>query len=123
MFARFLVVGAIAFVMDTGLTSILIAIGFHAALARIPAIAVAMTFAWLANRSFTYDVAHAGSVNEVGKYGLVAGTMAMLNYLVYATLIAFGLWHVAAIAIATAIQSLVSFHAYRKFVFDRKDKG
>ena len=117
MFLRFLFVGGSGFLIDAGGTYLLIALGIAPWLARIPAIAVAMIFTWVANRHFTYKVTTARSANEAIRYMVVAAVMALLNYLIYLALIEAGIAPVAAVTIATACQTLISFYSYRHFVF------
>ena len=117
MFLRFLMVGGSGFLIDAGLTYLGIAWGMAPWLARIPAIASAMAYTWLMNRCFTYRVATARSASEATRYALVALAMALLNYLIYVALVAGGLAPLAAVILATGCQTILSFHAYRRFVF------
>jgi putative flippase GtrA len=117
MFRRFLLVGGVGFVMDAGLTRLLIELGLAPWLARVPAILSAMTFTWLANRRFTYEVKTSRSANEALRYALVATTMTLVNYSIYVVLISLGIPPVAAITFATACQSVMSFLAFRHLVF------
>lgn len=117
MFIRFLIVGGAGFCIDAGLTYLLIQLTFAPWLARIPAIALAMVFTWLANRYFTYQVKRVRSASEAVRYAIVALCMALLNYLIYVVLVWYGVWPLAAVTLATACQTLLSFHAYRHFVF------
>ncbi|MDD4913565.1 MAG: GtrA family protein [Methylococcales bacterium] len=121
MFFRFLLVGGLGFVIDAGVTSLLIALGLAAPLlARIPGIMLAMTFTWLANRYFTYQVHTGRSVDEAMRYALVAGVMAGLNYSIYFLLVRYGVWPVLAVTMATACQTVVSFRSYQFLVFGEK---
>lgn len=117
MFLRFLLVGGSGFLIDVGITYLLILFGFPAWLARVPAIALAMTFTWLANRHFTYAVETARSTGEALRYASVAAAMAVVNYLIYYALVSHDIWPVAAVTIATACQTILSFHLYRHIVF------
>lgn len=118
MFVRFLLVGGSGFLMDVGLTFLLIHLGVAPWLARPPAIASAAMFTWLANRQFTYKVTSPKSTQEATRYALVATLMAALNYSIYLVLLRFSLAPVVAVTLATAIQTVVSFAAYRQFVFN-----
>jgi putative flippase GtrA len=120
VFFRFLLVGGSGFVIDAGLTYLLIRLTVQPWLARIPAILLAMAFTWLANRHFTYEVKREHSVNEAARYAIVAIVMAAGNYLIYLVLVDLGLWPVAAVTAATACQTIMSFHAYRYFVFSEQ---
>lgn len=117
MFIRFLLVGGVGFCIDAGLTYLLIQLTIAPWLARIPAIFLAMVFTWLANRYFTYRVTRARSTIEAMHYSIVALIMALVNYLIYIFLVRYGIWPVAAVTLATACQTMISFHAYRHFVF------
>lgn len=117
MFIRFLLVGGLGFCIDAGFTYLLVQLTIEPWLARIPAIFLAMSFTWLANRYFTYRVKKVRSTSEAMRYLLVALVMALFNYLIYFFLVRFGIWPVAAVTLATACQTLISFHAYRYFVF------
>lgn len=119
MFIRFLCVGGAGFCMDAGVTFLLIENGVAAWLARVPAILLAIIFTWLSNRYFTYKVDKPRSAREAARYLLVALTMALINYLIYLLLVDGGLWPVAAVTLATACQTILSFHAYRYFVFNQ----
>ncbi len=117
MFFRFILVGGSGFVVDVTLTYVLMLLNVEPWLARVPAIIVAMAYTWLANRCFTYKIKKARSITEVVRYGLVAVAMAMVNYLIYIVLLGYGLWPVAAVMVSTICQTIVSFHAYRRFAF------
>lgn len=116
-FGRFLLVGGTGFGIDVGITMVLIGLTGNAWLARIPAIATAMFFTWMLNRSFTFSVKSRRTSREAVRYLAVALLMALGNYVVYGILLKLAVWPVAAIAIATAIQAVGSFYGYRRFVF------
>ena len=118
MFMRFLLVGGLGFCIDAGATYLLIQLTIAPWLARIPAIALAMAFTWLANRYFTYKVNNPRSASEAMRYVMVAIFMALFNYTVYLVLVNRGLSPVVSITLATACQTVISFHAYRYFVFN-----
>lgn len=120
MFLRFLVIGGTGFLIDTAITFGLIRSGVDARIARLPAIATAMAFTWLANRQFTYATTEKRSLSEALRYVAVAAVMASLNYLLYVLLLKFGIWSIAAITIATLCQTVLSFHTYRYFVSTQK---
>lgn len=116
-FVRFLLVGGTGFVIDAGLTLLLIRAGLPAAWARVPAIAAAMVFTWLANRRFTYRVQARRSGAEALRYGAVAFVMALFNYLVYRLLLDAGVSALPAIVVATALQTCISYVAYKRLAF------
>ncbi len=117
MFVRFLVVGGSGFVIDAGLTWLFTLLHAEPWLARIPAVLIAMAYTWQANRHFTYRVGTARSAVEAMRYAMVAAVMAVINYLIYLILVTQGMWPVAAVTVATACQTVMSFFAYRQFVF------
>ena len=117
MFFRFLLVGGFGFIIDAGITYLLIEMAVDPWIARIPAIFMAMSFTWIANRYFTYQVKKAHSTKEALRYFCVAAVMVLFNYFIYGFLINYRVWPVAAVTIATLCQAIISFHAYRHFVF------
>lgn len=122
MFFRFLLVGGTGFLVDAGLTYLFVKLGVAPWLARIPAIALAALWTWLANRYFTYEVKAARSSAEALRYAAVAGVMAVVNYLIYLGGLRVGLPPLAAVTIATACQTVISFHAYRHLVFKTRSE-
>lgn len=119
-FLRFLVVGGCGFLVDAGITHLLVHVSFSPWLARIPAIGVAMGFTWLANRHFTYRVEVQPSTKEASAYFLVAFAMALANYGLYLVLVTIGLSPVLAVTVATGCQTVASFFGYNHFVFGEK---
>jgi putative flippase GtrA len=119
MFFRFLLVGGSGFLIDAGITYLLILLGLPPWLARVPAIALAMAYTWVANRHFTYEVVSARSIGEAIRYAFVAAAMALANYLIYFVLVSKGIWPLVAVTIATACQTILSFHLYRHIVFSK----
>jgi putative flippase GtrA len=118
-FIRFLLVGGTGFLIDAGLTLLLIRVGMAPWQARVPAILSAMAFTWLANRRFTYRHNEHATLAEAGRYAGVAAVMALGNYLLFIGLSAWSWPPLAAVIVATACQTIVSFWAYKSFVFRR----
>lgn len=118
MFLRFLLTGGVGFVIDAGLTYLLTKQGVQPWMARVPAIVLAMTFTWLANRYFTYRVKAARSATEATRYAAVAVAMAFANYLIYLFLVQNGLLPVMAVMFATACQTAISYYLYKHLVFN-----
>lgn len=110
-------VGGTGFLIDAGITLLLIQISLDPSFARIPAIGIAALFTWLANRYFTYEVKVSRTTGEAIRYAMVASAMAFINYTIYLILIQIGLLPAISIIIATALQTIISFHAYRRFAF------
>jgi len=117
MFLRFLLVGGAGFLIDAGLTWMLIVLGLRPWWARVPAILAAMAFTWLANRHFTYAIKSARTANEATRYFLTAIVMALMNYGIYVFLVNNGVMAVLAVALATGCQAVLSFYVYRDLVF------
>ncbi|MBK8359626.1 MAG: GtrA family protein [Comamonadaceae bacterium] len=96
----------------------LVRLAFHLTWPRIPAIALAMAYTWAASRHFTCDVKTGRTAGEALRYTIVAAAMALLNYIFYFVLTSNGVCGpVAAVTIATACQTILSFHLYRHIVF------
>ncbi len=119
LFFRFLLVGGSGFLIDAGITYLLNSLGLAPWLARIPAIALAMTYTWAANRHFTYGVRTGRTVGEALRYAAVAASMASINYIIYFVLVSNGFCTLVAITFSTACQTIVSFHLYRHIVYRR----
>lgn len=117
MFSRFLVVGALGFLVDAGLTHLLIILGLPALWARPPAILVAMIFTWATNRGYTFRSHSKSPVRELVAYALVAMIAFGLNWGIYAVAILAGSAPLPAIVLATLCQAGLSFLGYKKLVF------
>jgi putative flippase GtrA len=118
-FFRFLLIGGSGFLIDVGITYLLYSLGLSPWIARIPAIALAMTFTWAANRQFTYRVTTSRTVGEALRYATVAASMASINYIIYFVLVSNGISTLVAVTFSTACQTIVSFYLYRHFVFSK----
>ena len=116
-FFKFLVVGSIGFIIDSGISLGLIHIGLNSVAARPPAIFIAMTFTWLLNRRHTFKVKSAASFQEAVRYFLVALISAFLNFAIYYFLIINNFFPIIAIGISTIIVAIFSYFSYKKIVF------
>ncbi|MHA1157541.1 MAG: GtrA family protein [Alphaproteobacteria bacterium] len=119
-YAGFLASGGIAFLVDAGITTLLIHFaGFDPFTARIAGVLVAMVAAWLMHRRFTFNVSAPPSVAEFSRFATVAWSANLLNYIVYATiLIVFAaVWPLVALVISTAVAMSFSYLGYRRGVF------
>ena len=116
-FARFLCVGGAGFVIDAGLNQLLIHAGLSPLGSRVPAIAAAMAFTWLANRKLTFRTSGRPALPEALRYLAVALSMALFNFVLYGALVVAGLMPFLAVAMATAAQAVVGFFGYQKFAF------
>ncbi len=120
MFPRFLVVGSLGFLVDAGLTHLLIFLGLTPLWARPPAILVAMLFTWAANRRYTFRSHGERPARELSAYALVALAAFGLNWGIYAAAILAGLAPLPAIVLSTLCQTGFSFLGYKKLVFRPK---
>lgn len=116
-FLRFVIIGGLGFAVDAGLTLVLIQAGLQPWQARVPAILAAMACTWAANRRFTYQASKSRPLAEAGRYATVALVMACCNYALFIALVALGAPPFVAVVVATACQTVVSFWAYKRFVF------
>lgn len=121
-FLRFIVVGAVGFVVDAGVTLGLLASGLVGPFtARAVAIVLALLCTWFCNRNFTFGKSDHHVVREGVLYGSVGITSALLNYGVYsALLLSFPLLQpFFALVLASASATAYSYFGYARFVFRR----
>jgi putative flippase GtrA len=85
--------------------------------ARQPAIAAAALFTWLANRRATFAIRQRASVGELARYAAVASSAAVLNYGLYAGLIALYAPPLLSIVLATAVVAVFSYLGYKRLAF------
>ncbi len=129
---KFAFTGGLGFVVDVGVLSLLtVVFDMNPYLARVFAMATAMTVTWLINRRFTFKVHDKvtdarGLVAEGGRYGLVAVTAALVNYAVYAlTLYSLpreilgtaDLSPPVAAVVGSSVAMFVSYYGYSRFAF------
>ena len=116
----FLISGGGGFLIDAGLTHVLIGSGnFNPFLARIPAIMTAMAFTWLVNRGRTFGPSRHSLAVEGFRYWAVGITSAIVNYTIYSALMyrAPFLQPVVAVIFASLAAMAYSFFGYSRFVF------
>ncbi len=116
----FLISGSSAFLVDAAVLDLLVrTAGLHPLIARLFAIACAMTAGWLLHRRLTFAVAAPPTATEYGRYVSSAVLTATLNYGLYAALLL--LWptlsHLGALLGATAVTTVCSYVAMRYFVY------
>ena len=107
------------FVVDAGLTLLLIRAGAQPLFARPPAVLVAMLCTWLANRRFTFAIRARRNMIELSRYLAVAGLALALNLGIYSLLIVFDVAVWLSIVTATALQTCVTFLGYKNFAFQQ----
>ena len=124
---RYGIVGAAGFVVDAGLLSLLLgATALGPYLGRVVSFLAAGTLTWWLHRRFTFPAARRDRRSrQWARFLAVNGGGALLNYGIYAALVAgvpwFGRTPVAAVAIASAVALAVNFTANRFVVF--RDAG
>lgn len=118
-FARFAGVGGTGFVVDTGLTLLLIHRGIDPYTSRVFGIMFAMITTWRLNRALTFGASRTSQTSEGARYFIVAILAAMLSYAIYASLLIMfaGFPPALAIIIAVGTTTLVSFFGYSRFAF------
>ena len=117
---RFGIAGGIGFIIDAGLLALLLHLTpLGPFLARLIAIAVAMTATWSFNRAFTFGRSGHSLAVEGFRYGSVGMVTALLNYTLYSVLLISlpVMQPLAAMVLATAASMLFSFFGYSRFVF------
>ncbi|MGQ0455717.1 MAG: GtrA family protein [Hyphomicrobium sp.] len=120
--AGFVASGALAFAADaSALAALTSGLALDPLLARIPAIAFAITIAYFAHRRLTFSVSNPPSFREFAKFASVASGVAILNYAVYAGIIlAFdGVAPLVALLASSALAMIASFVGYCYGVFRR----
>lgn len=119
--ARFLVVGAIGFVIDGGLLNFLIWQGVNPYLARGISFPPAVTTTWYLNRVWAFATPAGGARRQYLRYIAVQIAGALGNYLIY-VIVLFVVAHtvdgvLAAFAVGSAGGLLINFVGARTFVF------
>lgn len=118
-FARFAGVGGTGFIVDTGLTLLLIHRGIDPFTARVFGIMFAMITTWRLNRALTFGASRTSQASEGARYFIVAILAAILSYAIYTILLISisGFPPALAIVIAVGTTTLASFLGYSRFAF------
>jgi len=89
-FSRFVIVGSVAFIIDAGLLRVFTTLGLDPYTGRALSVPPALLFGFIMNRRFTfrYDGSQRKRV-QLPKYAAVQGVGALINYSIYAVLVAF----------------------------------
>lgn len=120
--ALFLVAGAGGFLVDA---AVLVTLLHFTPLGPLPAraiaIATAMGFTFVFNRSFTFERTNRRVLAQSIRYGAVGTVTALVNYGLYCGLILTvpGLQPVAALVFASLAAMGLSFFGYSRLVFSR----
>lgn len=121
--ALFLVAGGGGFLTDALVLSALLHLtSLGPFLARAVAIATAMAFTFLFNRSFTFERSNRRLLSQGVRYGTVGIVTALFNYSLYTALLlgAPALQPLAALAMASVAAMGLSFLGYSRLVFTRR---
>ena len=120
---RFLVVGAIGFVVDGGILTLLHSLyDFSLLHARLVSFAAAVTVTWYLNRQHTFTASKdERAFQEWSRYAVVNSIGALLNlglflWLVYRFSI-LAAWPIVPLAIASAVALVVNFFVSRHLAF------
>jgi putative flippase GtrA len=123
----FLIVGALGFCVDVGVTVILAnGVGLSPYAARPPAVFLATIATFLLNRAFTFRVAGGDWRGELARYIVVVASGQALNYAVYAGALAlFALTRLnpgpaeiaSAVACGSGAAMFLTFAGFRFFAF------
>lgn len=117
--AAFALAGGTGFVVDAGLTEALVALGLSAYLARVIAVAAAMSVTYTINRRLTFGDRGGAAAGRPARYVAVSLLATAVNYLVFAAAIALigGLRPVIAVAAGTAVGMVINYIGYSRLVF------
>ena len=123
----FLIIGALGFCLDAGITVALVRrFGVPPLLARPPAFVVVTLLNFVLNRAFTFRSAQTAWLDALGRYALVCLAGLAVNYAVYAALLALAAWFGVAIspailtlfvACGTGAATALTFAGFRAFAF------
>ena len=119
LLARFVLVGGLGFLVDVGITLLLIEFGMDAFVSHVIAIPLAVLTTWRLNRAITFGASTTSQASEGVRYFAVAILVALLNYTIYAGLLVSipSIPPGIAILIATSFATVFSFLGYRLFAF------
>lgn len=117
--AAFAFAGGTGFVVDAGLTEALVAFGVSPYLARVAAVAAAMSVTYAINRRLTFGDRGGAASGRPARYVAVSLVATGVNYLVFAAVIAMasGLRPVFAVAAGTAVGMVINYIGYSRLVF------
>ena len=118
-FGTFAFVGTVGFIVDIGMTLLLVATGLNPFWARVFGIAIAMVTTWRLNRTMTFGASTTSQTSEGIRYFAVALFFATVNYAIYAALLLLipVVTPAIAVLISVGFASSLSFFGYRYFAF------
>jgi putative flippase GtrA len=114
--------GGVGFVADAGMLALVLAITpLGPLVGRVIAIGFAMTVTWIFNRTLTFGKSQHSLASEGARYSGVGIAAALINYAIYAGLLALfpKLYPVLAVAAASLAAMAFSWAGYSRFVFGR----
>jgi len=120
---RFIIVGAIGFLVDAGILTIMHSVfEFSLLHARLCSFATAVTVTWYLNRQHTFfDRKDTRVVHEWGRYAVVNSIGALLNLGIFLWLVyrftALASWPIIPLAIGASIALVFNFFASRHLAF------
>ncbi|SRR5579885_1031685 len=120
---RYLVVGALGFLVDGGVLTVEVhGFGLDPILARGPSFLAAVTVTWLANRTHTFaGLRRHSAAAEYRRYVTTQTLGAMVNLAVYALALGVSAWcarvPVAGLALGSAVGLTVNYALARRYVF------
>ena len=127
--AWFAVGGVIGFIVDAGIVHVLVRrTGWNPYLARVLSFLVAASVTWAWNRTFTFaHRRHLRAGAEWSRWVTMMGGGALLNYAIYAVLVAcvamVQRWPVLGVAAGSVVAAMVNFFAARAVVFGKPEKS
>ena len=125
---RFIVVGAIGFVVDGGILTLLHSLyDFSLLHARLVSFAAAVTVTWYLNRQHTFGASKdALAIHEWSRYAVVNGIGALLNLGLFLWLVyhfsVLAAWPIIPLAMAASVALVFNFFASRHLAF-RHDRS
>ncbi|NPC57290.1 GtrA family protein [Caenimonas soli] len=122
-FLRFVLVGAVGFVVDAGVLQGLISVaGWGPVGARAVALPLAIFATWLLNRTITFPESHGGPpLASLMRYAAVSAVGASANFIIYSLLVfasqAMAALPILPLAIASVIALVVNYLGSKHFAF------
>jgi len=123
-FGKFALVGTVGFIVDASVLTLVTALGIGPFLGRLISFAVAVTVTWYLNRVFTFADTDPRWLTQWGKFVSVNAIGGLINYGVYAVLVAFVPIVAEHLVLGVAAGSIAglawNFISSSKAVFNRK---
>lgn len=122
---RFVIVGGLSAIVDLGGMQALIALGLGPLMARAISLPLSMLTAFALNRAFTFGASGDSPAVELVRYAGVSGTAALVNFGVFAGILAVipATPPIIAAAIGLGVSMWVSFFGYQYFAFAARGRA